>query len=253
MNAPLKEALVASLQAGSTIHAAIAAAMGDVRPLAKEDRNQHGNYNFAGIDAFLDLTRPICAKHGLNILQDEEGFEVFEVASKNGPQKMLLMRFAFTVAKDGETIGPLHRSIMVPASMGSQAFGSAQSYALKQFLRSLFQISTGEKDDIDHHNTGELYAKPANDTPVKPSVAHSALKTALRGFVHEMEGCGTWDDWCELRDSPEKMKLIDEVKTKLPEWWETGIGMPEEFVPLRRRIEVLEANFANQIADVARV
>lgn len=148
------------------IHAAIAAAMGEVQRIGKSERNSHGNYNFAGIDAFLDLTRPICAKHGLNVLQDEEGFEVFEVPSAKGPQKMLLMRFAFTVARDGEAIGPLHRSIMVPASMGSQAFGSAQSYALKQFLRSLFQISTGEKDqDIDAHDTGELaaYQRPLID------------------------------------------------------------------------------------------
>ena len=27
--------------------------------------------------------------------------------------------------------------------------GTAQSYALKQFMRSLFQLSTGEQDDLD--------------------------------------------------------------------------------------------------------
>ena len=27
--------------------------------------------------------------------------------------------------------------------------GTAQSYALKQFMRSLFQLSTGEKDDLE--------------------------------------------------------------------------------------------------------
>jgi hypothetical protein len=37
---------------------------------------------------------------------------------------------------------------MVPAR-GAQAFGSAQSYALKQFMRSLFQIPTGDKEDAD--------------------------------------------------------------------------------------------------------
>jgi len=30
--------------------------------------------------------------------------------------------------------------------------GSSMSYTLKQFMRSLFQISTGEKDDLDGHN-----------------------------------------------------------------------------------------------------
>ena len=76
---------VAKVEA-TNIHAAIAAAMGEVQRIGKSERNNHGNYNFAGIDAFLDLTRPICAKHGLNVLQDEEGFEVFEVPSAKGAQ-----------------------------------------------------------------------------------------------------------------------------------------------------------------------
>jgi hypothetical protein len=135
--------------------------MSDIKRLAKEDKNQHGGYNFASIDDFLDLTRPLCAKHGLVVLQDEEDFEVIDAGNNN---KSLRMRFAFTLEAGGESRGPLRRSIMVPAKMGSQAFGAGQSYALKQFLRATFQIATGEKDDIDHHDTGEL---PVNrSTPI---------------------------------------------------------------------------------------
>jgi hypothetical protein len=89
--------------------------------------------------------------------------------------------------------------------------------------------------------------------PAKKESAHSALKNAVRGFVREMEACGDWDMWCAFRDSKEARDVIAQVKEKLPEWWSTGIGMPEEFIPLQRRIEILEANFANQIADVATV
>lgn len=233
------------------IHAAIAAAMGEIQRIGKSERNSHGNYNFAGIDAFLDLTRPICAKHGLNVLQDEEGFEVFEVPSAKGPQKMLLMRFAFTVAREGEAIGPLHRSIMVPASMGSQAFGSAQSYALKQFLRSLFQISTGEKDqDIDAHDTGELatYSKPAKAPP-----AHSALKTKVRAFVHSLEGCGDASELDGLLYDEESQDLIAELKAKIPSWWEGGEGEAPEFIPLKNRIDNKQYEFARRVADNATV
>jgi hypothetical protein len=35
---------------------------------------------------------------------------------------------------------------------GGQAMGAAQSYALKQFMRSLFLIATGENDDLDNQN-----------------------------------------------------------------------------------------------------
>ncbi len=145
----------------SKVTEAIAAVMSDIKRLAKEDKNQHGGYNFASIDDFLDLTRPLCAKHGLVVLQDEEDFEVIDAGNNN---KSLRMRFAFTLEAGGESRGPLRRSIMVPAKMGSQAFGAGQSYALKQFLRATFQIATGEKDDIDHHDTGEL---PVNrSTPI---------------------------------------------------------------------------------------
>ena len=41
---------------------------------------------------------------------------------------------------------------------GGQAMGAAQSYALKQFMRSLFLIATGENDDLDNQN--QTYNNP---------------------------------------------------------------------------------------------
>lgn len=152
------------IEAPPNVNAAVAAIMAEIKPLPKGDRNSHSNYNFAGIDAFLDLTRPLCAKHKLDIYQQEESCDIVDTVGPKGPAKALLMRFAFTLECGDDSKGPFCRTIMVPANMGSQAFGAAQSYALKQFLRSLFQISTGEKDDIDHHDTGELAA------PVKQAV-----------------------------------------------------------------------------------
>lgn len=244
MNAPVKIEAI-------SLNAAIAAAMADVRPLAKDDRNTHGNYNFAGIDAFLDLTRPICAKHGLNVLQDEESFEIFDVPGKNGVQKMLLMRFAFTVQKDGESTAPLHRSIMVPASMGSQAFGSAQSYALKQFLRSLFQISTGEKDDIDAHDTGPLenYAgqsKQAHHVDPEPAPPKrinwggrypnkTSLHKALTEHQAELRRIGsysTFDDLDAFLTSPEYSDFVATATDHAPHYLDGPLpdNVPEEFI-----------------------
>ena len=127
------------------VPAAISAVMMDVPKLAKDDHNKHGGYKFAGIDAFLEAVRPLCAKAGLIISQDEEGYEFRDTQGKDGGKTTwLVMRFRFTLAhSSGETWRhqPL-RTAMVNAAMGSQAFGAAQSYALKQFQRSLFQIAT---------------------------------------------------------------------------------------------------------------
>lgn len=145
------------------VAAAIAAVMADVPKLQKGERNAHSNYNFASIDDFLEAVRPICAKHGLLIMQDEDSCEFREGQDKSGKAlTWLVMKFSFTLAhSSGETWGHRPtRTAMVQASMGSQAFGAAQSYALKQFERSLFQIATGEKDaDADSHPQAELPAE----------------------------------------------------------------------------------------------
>jgi hypothetical protein len=50
--------------------------------------------------------------------------------------------------ESGVVFGPVRRSIQVIAS-GPQAYASGVSFVEKYFLRSLFKIPTGEKDDVD--------------------------------------------------------------------------------------------------------
>ena len=145
---------------------AINAVSAEVPKLGKGEKNTHGNYNFASIDDFLEAVRPICAKHGLIIVQDEDGFEVLE--------GWLLIRYKFTLAHStGETWSHSpRRSIMVNSKMGAQAFGAAQSYSLKQFMRSLFQIATGEAgEDADSHPQSKL--PEAKNGTNKPADSHT--------------------------------------------------------------------------------
>jgi hypothetical protein len=174
------------------VAAAIIGVMADVPKLGKGEKNQHGNYNFASIDDFLEAVRPLCAKHGLIIMQDEESFEM-----KEG---WLIMTFRFTLAhSSGETWGHRPtRTIMVSAKMGSQAFGAAQSYALKQYMRSLFQIATGEKgNDADEHPPADLpggpkKAAPKKETPEEPK--QSAAAKFADTVIAKMEGMETLDE-----------------------------------------------------------
>ena len=128
---------------------AITSVMSEVKMLAKGETNRHGNYEFTSVDDFLEAVRPLCAKHGLIILQDEEDFEIITGTNKdNKPISWLKLKYRFTLAhSSGEVWGHRPaRTIMVNGAMGAQGFGAAQSYALKQFERSLFQIATGERD-----------------------------------------------------------------------------------------------------------
>jgi hypothetical protein len=159
------------------VAAAIVKVMGGIKTLGKEDTNKFQRYDFVSVDKFLAAVGPLCAAAGLVILQEEESTEVAAKEStddygKTKTSSWLTVRYAFTfVHASGAAYGPLHRSVMVPAN-GAQAFGSAQSYALKQFMRAHFQIPTGDKDDADHQAAEPL---PSKKSPY-PSKAKEAEK-----------------------------------------------------------------------------
>ena len=142
-------------------------------------------------------------------------------------------------------------SLSIPLSkVDAQGYGSATTYARRYALAAAVGIAP-EDDD------GNAASKPNgadNSAPAKPAkgAAHSALKTEVRQFVREMESCGDWDTWCAFRDSKDARRIVADVQEKLPSWWDGGDDLPAEFVPLRRRIEILEGNLANNIAEFAR-
>jgi len=132
---------------------ALCAAMGQVQKVAKGGRNEHDKYNFAGIDDFLALVNPICAANGLIVHMQETEREDFSRKGKFGDNAWMRQSFALTLMHvSGQTLPPVTRTVEVLRN-GAQAYGSAQSYALKQFWRCILLIPTGDKDDADFHPT----------------------------------------------------------------------------------------------------
>lgn len=129
---------------------AIIAAMGEVQPIVKAEQNKEQGYSFASIDDFLAMINPICHKHGLIPFMEEDRVELVAKKGRYGDQDWL--RFTYTITLwhvSGQHTMPTQRQVEVLRS-GAQAYGSAQSYVLKQYLRGLFLIATGEKDDPDY-------------------------------------------------------------------------------------------------------
>lgn len=182
------------------VAAALNKVMAGVQRLDRDDKNPFANYRYAGIEAFLEMVRPLCADAGLLILQDEESYEfVHTKDSKDKDIAWLVMSFLFGLAhSSGETWSHrIRRTGMVQASMGSQAFGAAQSYALKQFLRSVGLITTGDSEDADSHQPRNLptrrrgAAQAGLDQPTlsKEMSKHSydVLVKELRSFTAESD------------------------------------------------------------------
>lgn len=136
----------------SSVFEAISAAAKEIKRLPKESRNTEHKYDFASVDDFFAMTGPICAKHGLTIIVDECGVQDLERAGKYGVTQWSRYSFRFTIFdRRGDKTPTVGRSVEV-VRLGAQSAGSAQSYALKQFLRSTFQIPTGDDDDPDNGN-----------------------------------------------------------------------------------------------------
>ena len=150
------------------VHAGIIAVMASLGTLAKGNENKFDKYNYASIDDFIAFVRSHCTEAGIFIEQDEQECRLVDVAKKDGkPMAMWFVRFAFTVRHiGGSFIGPIRRSVMVQAN-GAQAAGSAQSYALKQFMRGQFLIPTGDGDDPDKVTTEISANSGANETDLQ--------------------------------------------------------------------------------------
>ena len=151
----------------SKINTAIASAMSEVQKLPRDDRNEHGKYSFASIDKFLDACRPILAAHGLHPNIDGVASDTFMAGSNK-----LWGKFSYRISmhhESGESTEPSGMDVMLPLT-GAQTSGSAQSYALKQYLRGLLLISTGEKDDVD-------WKQQADDDGVMAAVPEVSTKT----------------------------------------------------------------------------
>lgn len=177
----------------SKINTAIAKAMGEVQKLPKDDRNEHGGYSFASIDRFLDACRPICVAHGLHPNIDGVASDTF-LAGNN----KLWGKFSYRITmhhESGESTEPSGMDVMLPLT-GAQTSGSAQSYALKQYLRGLLMISTGEADDPDFHNPAPKDGVEASPAPAVEQPASGKSPEQMEAEIKKqttLVGLNTWN------------------------------------------------------------
>ena len=131
------------------------------KPLEHDAENKFQKYKYTSIDGFLKQVHPACAEAGLIIVPHEQSI----VISPSGKNLTVVYQYIL-IHKEGDTWDfPTTKHIVVPFGNGT-AMGTAQSYALKQFMRSLFQLSTGEQDDLDALDQKQE-AKPSQKKKIK--------------------------------------------------------------------------------------
>ena len=133
----------------STLNSALVAALGELRNVAKDKVNPHFKSRFTSLDAILDATRPVLAKHGLALSQEpcfEDGMagvvtRIIHAGGESRESKLLL---------------PLR-------DQSAQGVGSCLSYARRYAAAAVLGIASDEDDD------GQVASTPAKAVIAKPA------------------------------------------------------------------------------------
>lgn len=143
----------------------------------------------------------------------------------------------------------------------TSALENAETSAIGRALAALgyggteYATANEVQNAIHQQGASEGQSQQGAVSPPAPKAAkHSKLKTELRGFVHELNGCGDGDELSAFLATPDAIRIIAETKEKLPHLWDgndwpEGIERPEEFVPLADQITKRQQECAARSAE----
>lgn len=131
-----------------TVVQLLAAVMGDVQAVGKNEKNEAQHFNFRGVDAVVNAVGPVLRKHGVIVAAQQVeavSYRVVEVGSKRTPMQScaLTVRYRF--------YGPAGDSLDAVASAeamdsGDKATSKAMSVAYRTALLQALCIPTDEPD-----------------------------------------------------------------------------------------------------------
>ena len=252
----------------SEVYKAISAIQGELAKvgISKDGQNTQQNYRFRGIDQVYGALSPLLAKHGLCVLPriiDRQMHERTTIKEWNGQKKESVL-FYVTVTAEFDFVatadGSVHtvRTYGEAMDSGDKATNKAMSAAYKYAAFMAFAIPTEGDNDADA-TTHEVQAgaksdnAPRNGTPAPreklagPYTSKTALWAAVKTFDREIRSCGDVDQFEALMADKDTKALVEQVMRDAPAVWSTGEGLPPEFEPLERLIQLTrdELNIRN--------
>lgn len=172
--------------ATKNLSAAVAAVMAGVHRLKKDDTNKHGGYKYVSVDDIKDSLRPLLAENGLEVSITETAYSIVQMEGRNGPT--ISAQFTFEIYLrhiNGESTAPERTTVLLPHT-GAQTTGAAKSYALKEWLKTRFLVSTGEKDLVEGGADADAYT-PQNYTKQAPSAPQLLTRDEARSLYKQLE------------------------------------------------------------------
>lgn len=201
---------------GPSIHERMAAILGELPAIGKNQENTGQGFMFRGIDDVLNELNPLLAKHGVYFVPDVvERIDEKRPASGNRINHAvhLHVRYRFYgLAGDYVEASGWGEG----TDMGDKATNKAMTGAMKYVLFQTFAISTGEASDSDATPSEDTVAR--SEPPPEWFGLYERLKArfgedneAIKNFCIEAAG----DSWPGLTASSEQQR--DLVEKKLDE------------------------------------
>jgi len=164
---------VTSSETTATLCAALVAAQGALKPIAKDGKNPAFRSRYATLDGIMETVRPALAAHGLAVVQG-----VVHPETGEGGRLVGITVETRLVHTSGEWLASV---VPVPVAKGdAHGLGSALSYGRRYGLSALLALSTDEDDD------GNAAAKaPPAKPQAKPAPAAPAPGQRLHDRVPE--------------------------------------------------------------------
>lgn len=89
------------------------------------------------------------------------------------------------------------------------------------------EVQNAIHQQVNREAGGQSKREVSPQPSSKRGSKHSALRTAYRQFVHELNGCGDGDELSAFLATSEAIKLIADVRENLPHIWD-GSNWPED-------------------------
>ncbi len=162
-----------SSETTATLCAALVAAQGGLRPIAKDGKNPAFRSRYATLDGIMETVRPALAAHGLAVVQG-----VVHPETGEGGRLVGIMVETRLIHTSGEWLASV---VPVPVAKGdAHGLGSALSYGRRYGISALLALSTDEDDDGNaaaKAPPAKPQAKPAPAAPAPGQRLHDRVPT----------------------------------------------------------------------------
>jgi hypothetical protein len=162
-----------------SVHQAIAAVMGELPNIGKDDRSPEG-FNFRGIEAMTRHVQPLLAKHGLVIVPSARLTRVVAApAMKEGWQDVYVEVSWTIVGPDGSQLTA--RTNGIGRDRVDRGASKAQTQAYKYLLLHLLCVSDGKDEGDAQTYEGDRTEGEDREDPAVPG-----LRSSIEGAIVRM-------------------------------------------------------------------